>query len=84
MNWFIYVIMIGMYADGTQDTYLFTEPTLPSLEACQEYVYKNSDVIRKDMMIQFNGKQIDKVFCIEEEKLKKFLETVTQQDGTSI
>ena len=73
-----------MYADGTQDTYLFTEPTLPSLEACQEYVYKNSDVIRKDMMIQFNGKQIDKVFCIEEEKLKKFLETVTQQDGTSI
>ena len=81
MKWFIYVIMVGMYADGTQDTYLFTEPTLPSLEACQEYVYVNSDTLRMDMMIEFNGKAIDRVFCIEEEKLKKFFETM--QEGTN-
>jgi hypothetical protein len=34
-----------------------------------------------DMMIQFNGKAIDRVFCIEEEKLKKFFETM--QEGTN-
>ena len=81
MKWFIYVIMVGMYADGTQDTYLYTEPTLPSLEACQEYVYVNSDQLRMDMMIEFDGKQIDRVFCIEEEKLKKFFEAM--KEGTS-
>jgi len=80
MKWFIYVIMVGMYADGTQDTYLYTEPTLPTLQACQEYVYVNSDTLRMDMMIQFNGKAIDRVFCIEEEKLKKFLD-VSKQSG---
>ena len=78
MKWFIYVIMMGMHSDGTQDTYLYTEPTLPTLEACQSYVYTMSNQIRMDMMIEFNGKQIERVFCIEEEKLKKFLEEMTQ------
>jgi len=78
VTWFIYVIMIGMYADGTQDTYLYTQPTLPTLEACQEYVYNNSRAIRMDMMEEFNGKQIERVFCIEEQKLKQFLEYSTK------
>lgn len=77
--WYIYVIMLGMYSDGTQDTYLYTEPTLPTLEACQTYVYNNSSAIRMDMMNEFDGKQIERVFCIEEEKLKQFLQ---QSQGT--
>ena len=80
MKWFIYIIMVGMYADGTQDTYLYTEPTLPSLEACQEYVYVNSNALRMDMMIEFEGKPIERVFCIEEQKLKEYFETM--EDGT--
>lgn len=74
MKWFIYVIMVGMYSDGTQDTYLYTEPTLPTLEACQQYVYENSLDLRQDMILKFQGKQIERVFCIEEQKLKQFLE----------
>ena len=74
MKWFVYVIMMGMYPDGTQDTYLYTEPTLPTLEACQAYVYNNSSALRMDMMQEFEGKQIERVFCIEEQKLKKFFE----------
>jgi hypothetical protein len=68
-----------MYSDGTQDTYLYTEPTLPTLEECQAYVYNNSSVIRMDMMTEFDGKQVERVFCIEEEKFKQFLE---QSQGT--
>ena len=74
MKWYIYIIMMGMYPDGTQDTYLYTEPTLPSLEACQQYVYQQSDILRKDMMIQFDGKSIERVFCIEEEKLQQYFD----------
>ena len=70
MKWYIYIIMVGMYSDGTKDTYVYTEPTLPTLEACQEYVYKNSHHLRMNMMKEFDGKQIQQVFCIEEEKLK--------------
>lgn len=81
MKWFIYVIMIGMYSDGTQDTFLYTEPTMSSLEECQAYVYNNSSRLRMDMMTEFNGKQIERVFCIEEEQLKKYLEATK---GTEI
>ena len=70
-----------MYSDGTQDTYVYTQPTLPSLEACQQYVYQQSNVLRQDMMIEFDGKSIERVFCIEEEKLKKFFETI--KEGTN-
>ena len=80
MKWFIYIILAGMYPDGTQDTYLYTEPTLPTLEACQEYVYVNSNALRMDMMIEFEGKPIERVFCIEEQKLKEYFETL--QEGT--
>lgn len=81
MKWYILIIMMGMYSDGTQDTYVYTQPTLPSLEACQQYVYQQSNVLRQDMMIEFDGKSIERVFCIEEEKLKKFFETI--KEGTN-
>lgn len=74
MKWFVYVIMMGMYPDGTQDTYLYTEPTHSTLDECQSWVYYNSSVIRSDMMIEFNGKPIERVFCIEEQKFKQYLE----------
>ena len=71
MTWYIFVVMIGMYSDGTYDSYLYTEPTLPTLEECQAYVYNNSNSIRFDMMQEFEGKHIERVFCVEEEMLKK-------------
>ena len=81
MKWYIYIIMVGMYSDGTKDTYVYTEPTLPTLEACQEYVYKNSHHLRMNMLKEFDGKQIQQVFCIEEEKLKKYFTAI--QEGNS-
>jgi len=72
MKWFMLVIMMGQYADGTNDIYIYTEPALNSLEHCQSYVYNNSATIRQDMQIKFNGKGIEKVFCMREDKLQKF------------
>lgn len=72
MTWYIFVIMMGFNIDGSKDTYLYTKPTLPSLEECQRYVYDNSNRIRLDMIVEYQGKQIEQVFCIEEDKLKKF------------
>ena len=79
MKWMVYIIMMGMYPDGTQDTYLYTEPTHESLEACQLYVYNNSNILRMDMAIEFDGKPIERVFCIEEQKFKEYIES---QSGT--
>ena len=77
MKWFILVVIMGIHSDGTQDTYVFTKPVLPTLEDCQKYVYENSSVIRNDMLIEFEGRPIEKVFCIEEKKLEQFFKITT-------
>jgi len=72
MTWFVFVVMVGMFPDGTHDTYLYVNPTHETLEECQAHVSTHGHNIRKDMFVKFNGKMIDKVYCIEEEKLKNF------------
>lgn len=84
MTWFVFVVMVGMFADGTHDTFLYVKPTHESLEQCQAHVSVNGMKIRKDMYNKFNGKMIDKVYCIEEEKLKKFFETMDDAKKKSI
>lgn len=78
MKWFVLVLMLGMNPDGSVDTYIFTDPH-KSLEECQTYVYNNSSSLKNKLMIEFEGKPIDRVFCIEEDKLKKYFELVTEQ-----
>ena len=75
MKWFIIVVMMGTFSDGSKDTFLYFKPELESLEHCQEYVYQNASEIKKQMMIEFQGKPIETVFCIREDKIEKILQT---------
>ena len=80
MKWFILVVMMGTFSDGSKDTFLYFKPELESLEHCQEYVYQNASEIKKQMMIEFQSKPIETVFCIREDKIEKVL----QVPGTKI
>ena len=79
MKWFILVVIMGTYSNGDQDVYLYSKPVMESLDACQTYVYEQSAVIRKDMMIEFEGRPIEKVFCMREDKLEKFLDLINKE-----
>lgn len=80
MNWFVLVVMMGMGADGMQDTYVYTDP-LPSLEACQQHVAERAQQLRWEMFIEFEGKSIERVFCINEDKLKLFFDIMSGEKG---
>ena len=84
MTWFVFVIMVGMFPDGTHDTYLYTNPTHETLEECQAHVRTYSTDIRKDMFIKFKGKMINKVYCVEEENLKKFFKLMQEDSQKQI
>jgi len=81
MKWYILVVMMGMFSDGSQDIFVYHQPELPSLQACQEYVYVESATIRQQMMMEFEGKQIEQVFCMREDKLDKFLKIIKEPKG---
>lgn len=74
MKWFVLVVLMGLHPDGTQDTYIYNDIGLRSLEQCQSWVAGSSRSIRLDMMNKFEGKPIQSVYCINEERLRQFLE----------
>ena len=80
MKWFILVLMMGTQSDGSRDTFLYLEPEFNSVEQCQSYVYHQAPEIRKHMMIEYEGKSIETVYCVRENKLKDIL----QPQGTKI
>jgi len=80
MKWFILVLMMGTFSDGSKDTFLYFEPEFDTVEQCQEYVYRQAPEIKRHMMIEYQGKPIDMVYCVREDKLKKVL----QQPGKNI
>ena len=75
MKWFILVVMMGTFSDGSKDTFLYFKPEFETVEHCKEYVYQTASEIKKQMMIEFMGKPIETVFCIREDKIEKVLQT---------
>jgi len=73
MKWFILVLMMGTFSDGSKDTFLFFEPEFDTVEQCQEYVYRQAPEIKRQMMIEYQGKPIDMVYCVREDKLEKLI-----------
>jgi hypothetical protein len=65
---------MGTYSDGSKDTFLFFEPEFNTVEQCQEYVYRQSPEIKRQMMIEYQGKSIEMVYCVREDKLKNILQ----------
>lgn len=82
MNWYVLVILAGLYSDGTQDVYLYNDMGLESLEQCQRWVAGSSSAIRRDMQIKFDGKGVDRVFCIRKDRLEQFLLINESKQGT--
>lgn len=74
MKWFIIVLMLGTYSDGSKDTFLYFQPEFESVEDCKEYVYDYASEIRKQMMIEFQGKSIEMVYCVREDRIKDVLQ----------
>jgi hypothetical protein len=75
MKWLILVLMIGTYPDGSKDTFLYFEPEFDTVEQCQTYVYQTAPEIKQQMMIQFQGKGIDTVFCVRQDRLPAILQS---------
>jgi len=80
MKWFVLVLMMGTFSDGSKDTFLYLEPEFDTVEQCQEYVYRQAPEIKKHMMIEYQGKPIEMVYCVREDKLEKVL----QVPGTKV
>ena len=84
MKWFMVVLMMGTFANGDRNTYIYFKPELDSFEHCQAYVTENAPTIRAQMLLEFNGDNIDTIYCFREDKLKSFIEVNSKAGKTEI
>ena len=77
-GWFIVAIMAGIYSDGTKDVFIFQEPKehghFHSSVDCRDYVRVNPLPIVTTLANHYGpNKPVEKLLCIHEEKVEKFL-----------
>ena len=72
MKWFIIVLMMGTYPDGSKDVFWYQQPEFDTVEECKLYVGYNAGSIKRDMQIEFQLKPVDMVYCVREDKLDVF------------
>ena len=72
MKWFIIVLMMGAYADGSKDSFWFENPQFDSVEECQLYVTYNAGNIKMSMAGEFGPQPIESVWCVQEDQLSTF------------
>jgi hypothetical protein len=74
MKWFLMAIMTQVYSDNSLDTYIWYNPVFDNQQQCVEYVKQNNDPIYFTLMREFPNDELHKLLCVQEDKLKKFLE----------
>jgi len=72
MKWFIIVLMMGAYPDGTKDMFWYDKPQFNTVEECQLYVTFNADSIKMNMAGQYGPQPIEMVYCVREDRLSQF------------
>jgi hypothetical protein len=72
MKWFVIVLMVGTYSDGSKDVFWYNKNNFPTVEDCHTFVYDNASLIGKHMTQQFGPKPIERVYCVREDKLELF------------
>ena len=76
-TWFAVAIMLGVHSGGTQDVFVFEQPKkhghFHSSVECRDFVRDNPIPIIKALANQYGKRPIQKVLCVHEENVKKFL-----------
>ena len=71
MKWFLVLISMQLYADGSAEHFVLTDPTFDSLQQCQESSWVNRKRVEQLAQRKLGGPA--KIYCFEEESLKAYL-----------
>tara|TARA_Y100001972_G_scaffold103825_1_gene130388 strand:- start:395 stop:649 length:255 start_codon:yes stop_codon:yes gene_type:complete len=72
MNWLIVVFFAGVYADGTQDSYIFERPSFETKAECMNAATdkKQIDLFVQKLLIDVGRRDIHKVVCTTENQIR--------------
>ena len=71
MKWFLVLISMQLYSDGSAEHFVLTDPTFQSLEQCQQEAWVNRDRVESLSQKLLGGPA--KIYCFSEESLRAYL-----------
>ena len=70
MKWFLVLVSLQLYSDGTAEHFILTDPTFNSLGECQASASFNRGKVEELAQRNLGGPA--KIYCFEEESLKAY------------
>ena len=70
MKWFLVLVSLQLYSDGTAEHFILTDPTFNSLGECQASASFNRGKVEELAQRKLGGPA--KIYCFEEESLKAY------------
>jgi len=82
--WFLVAIMTLVYDGDSKDVYIWSEPTFANEVECVDFVANNNYHIYDHLKAQFPGDRLDRLLCVEQERLKQFMIDSQAEQGNQI
>jgi len=82
--WFLVAIMSLVYDGDSKDVFIWSDPIFANEVECVDFVQNNNYHIYNHLKAEFPGDKLDRLLCVEEERLKPFLEDSQAEQGDSI
>ena len=76
MKWFLVLVSMQLYADGTAEHFVLTDPTFGSLGECQASAYFNKQKVSELEQNKLGGPA--KIYCFSEDSLRAYLNWNTE------
>ena len=82
--WFLVAIMTLVHNGNEKDIYIWSNPYFTSSQECLEYVKENPQDIYLHLKEVMPADKLERLLCVEEERLRKFMNEAQVPQGDSI
>ncbi len=76
MKTFLIVLVMIATASGNEDLYIISEPNFPNPNQCIAYVQQHSNDLVGRAQLEYQGRPVQDIFCVEKNKLNFLLKEV--------
>ena len=76
--------MLVSQQNPNSDIYIISEPNFTEPAQCLAFVQANSEGLVAKAYGEFNGRQVESIYCVEKEKLRKVIKDMEYKKGDDV
>lgn len=73
MKTFLIVLVMLANSNGHEDLYIVENPSFPDTNQCVAYVQENNNMLVGRATLEYNGRGVQDIFCVDQKKLATLL-----------